>query len=327
MPQGSAANSLAAAAPAVRFERLLSLYAIVPACVLAILVDQTLLHGSLRAHLPRSPEAWVYFTVLFNFPHIVASHLIFADPEYLRRYWRHLVGAILVFVPLTFAIVALSFEALIIFAQVVTFFHLVTQQVGLTGAQLRTKDWSFPAWKAMGLVSGIAALLTITDASPFLVRTRGPMALVSLAALVPSTLLALRLTKLSMTQGGKRYLWANQSMFTLMSVFVLAGYPIFSALMLRWVHDLTALYVYGVHDTNRNRETRNNLVYRALSWSRLPVYVLGPVCAIFLAAIAERVLPPRWGIQVVYWLSGLHYYMEGVVWKSGTLHRASAAFR
>ncbi len=307
----------------VRFDRLLALYAIVPLCAALVAVDLALASGALRRVLPSHPDKLLFFTVFVNLPHIVASHLTVADAEYLPKYRTRILwfGAGLLVV--TGALKQLAPMVLGALAVLFTVFHICAQQVGLTGAQLRVGDRTFTAWKWITIASGVAAYVFAVDGTE---AVRRHFAVLGLALLVPSYLLAARLHRRSATAAGRRYLWANQAMFTAMIGLGLLGYPIFAALMPRVVHDLTAFYVYGVHDHNRNRAGAKNAFYKLAAALRVPTWIAGPAAGILIALAIERALPPETALVIVYTISAFHYYLEGVIWKRGSPHREHVAF-
>ena len=309
----------------VRFDRLLLLYAVVPLCVVVAMLDVFVLRRAIADRLPDHPDKLVYFTLLFNFPHIVASHLLFLDGAYVRAYWKVALLGLAGLAAITTVCVLIGSVAVFLFAMVVTHFHIIGQQVGLTGAQLRTTDWSFTAWRWLSqLTAGLILLSVLEQVGPF----RTPLAIASVVLLIPSTLVAARLSGRAATPSAKRYLWANQAMFYAMAICQWLSYPILTVLMPRIVHDVSAFYVYGVHDTNHNRGThRPNLLYRVTGSVGLPPALVGPLVAIGLAYAVDRLLAETLRLHVVYWVSGLHYYLEAIVWKTGTPHRRSVSFR
>jgi hypothetical protein len=71
---------------------LLGIYAIVPLCFLAMVLDRLFWGGSLFHVLPTSPESFFYFQLAFGTPHIIASAVILAaNTDYLRAFWVRLV--------------------------------------------------------------------------------------------------------------------------------------------------------------------------------------------------------------------------------------------
>jgi hypothetical protein len=311
----------------VRFDRLLSIYLVVPVAFALVLCDLFVFGGRLRRALPHHPDQIAFFTIFFNLPHIVASHLIFADRQYLVHYRRQLLGFSLGLAVVTPILYVLAQPVLVVAALLYTYFHVLSQQIGLTGAQLRTADRSFVAWKWTMILVGVGGYVCSIEPNVPGQKVRAWFALGALVLIVPSFFLAARLHRLAKSEGPRRYLWANQAMICGMLVFALIGYPFFAVLMARVVHDLTAFYVYGVHDHNRHAAgIRGNLLYRVSGALGIPTFVLGPVVAIGIAFVVMRLLPTMASLWTVYVLSAFHYYLEGVVWKRGTPHRAHASF-
>lgn len=328
MSVASSGAAIARSTAVVRFDRLLALYFIVPACFVAVLLDALVFHGALRRALPSHPDDIAFFTVLFNGPHIIASHLIFIDREYLAHYRKNLIGFGVVLTLVSIAVFGYSFRLGFFLSLLFTFWHIITQQVGLTGAQLRNSSPTFQAWKWMAIAMGVGAyVMTIGRGVPgFEVRT--PFGWIAAALAIPSTIAAILLHRRAPNAGARRYLWANQWMLLGMLAFSVTRYPFFAILMPRVVHDLTAFYVYLVHDHNRSADgPRRNLVYRAAASLGMPTWVFGPLLAIAIAYFVDRVLSRHGVFVVIYVLSAFHYYMEGVVWKRGTPHRVYVAFQ
>lgn len=313
---------------AVRFRVLLAPYLVVPLALGVVLLDRLALGGELAQRLPRMPDALPLFTVFFNFPHIVASFFPFADRAYLRAYGRRLAitGAVL------FALTALvhrvaEAEGIAILASLFTTYHLAAQQLGMAAMQLRVPGGLVRAWKAAMLATGMGAMLVVVDGSVVLGRAKGLLAIGCLAAVVPSLALTTALHRRTTRPEARPYLWANQALFATMAFTAVGGYPLVAWLAIRVVHDLSAFYVYGVHDENRHREGRPNLVHRALGKLGIAPRLGGPLLGVVVAFVLERLVPSRVTMHAVYWLSLLHYELEGVVWKGGTPHRRHTPFR
>jgi hypothetical protein len=321
----TAAGTAQSAAPAVvRFAGLLAFYGIVPASLLLVFVDHYGLDGALKLWLPNHPEQILYFTVLFNLPHVLASHVLYLDGEYLRAYRTKL----LLFGAAWALFMAFAGPAWLGAVGVIaTMYHVLAQQMGLAAPQVRTKSPVFRYWKWGCLLLGLSGYLAMLP-----VRGHQPPGPLTAAynyiaiALIPSTLyLSVRLHKLSATAVGRYYVWSNQVMVLGMYGCGILGYPMLTVLMPRVVHDLTALYVYGVHDDNRQRSANANVLYRALSFTGLSPRWLSPLVAVGLAALV-REMPTEYRAHLVYWVSGMHYTMESFAWRSGTLNRRSLGF-
>ena len=72
---------------------LLSVYVFLPLVLVFIFCDHFFFNGAGRHMLPRNPETLLWYTLLFNLPHIFTSFFSFADREYLAFYkWPLLFG-------------------------------------------------------------------------------------------------------------------------------------------------------------------------------------------------------------------------------------------
>jgi hypothetical protein len=311
----------------VSFRGLLGLYAVVPIVVGLVLVDHFLLRGALRSRMPRHPDSLPFFTLLFNVPHLLASHLILLDAEYLRHHGRFLLIGVVVLLPVTYGVAELGSVPFGIATVLVTYFHVFGQQIGLAGAQLRTSDWSFSAWRWSTQATGLAAMLSMSGpAFGITPRWHDDLVLGALVAGVASLAVAWRLAGRSATAGGRRALWANQAMLVVLLGCVVLRYTLFAVAMVRLVHDLSAFYVYVVHDRNRNRGEGRNLVLGPLMRFGVPTFIAGPLLAIVLAFWVQHLIDPITTVYAVYWISAIHYLMESVVWKTGSPHRKHVSF-
>jgi hypothetical protein len=299
----------------------------VPLVVLVVLLDQVVLHGALRQRMPRHPDDLPFFTLIFNVPHLIASHLILIDSGYLRHHGRFLLIGVAVLLLLTGGVALLGDIPFGIATVLVTYYHVFGQQIGLAGAQVRTADGSFAAWRWLTLGAGLSAMLSLFGprfgvtprVSSWLVVGAAASTLASMGA-------AWRLSGKSATAGGRRAVWAGQALLAVMLACVVFRYTIFAVAMVRIVHDLSAFYVYIVHDRNRNLGEGKNLILGPLLRLGVPTFLAGPLLAIVLAYWVQHSLGHTLSLHVVYWLSALHYLMESVVWKRGSPHREHVAF-
>jgi hypothetical protein len=100
------------------------------------------------------------------------------------------------------------------------------------------------------------------------------------------------------------------------------GYSVFVIMVPRFVHDITAFYIYAVHDHNRNLQARHNYIYRSFSF--LSPLILCPALAIVLSAVLG---PNTWFVAPLIIITLLHYYTESFIWRGDTPHRRQIAFQ
>jgi hypothetical protein len=303
---------------------LLSLYLLLPITLAVVAVDSMWLGGRLRDALPANPETLPIFTYVFVLPHIVSSSVILMDREYLKHFGRRLAIAGLVILVLAVGMVRGQYQALLYgLFNLYTIYHVVQQQFGITRMLCRYRRWEHYLWSGSGLL--LMSWAIIAHSVPTL-RTIAPSDWVMAVALLTSPLLlwaTARLNKHSSSRLGSYYLWANTALVGSTLLCYWTGYFFFMLLVPRLLHDFTAFSFYIVHDANRNQVTPHNRVFAVLRRTRIPLPFLTPLVSILLAApiTANTMHTP---IQVLFmFLTMLHYYTEGITWKSGSPHRAS----
>ncbi|WP_445366367.1 hypothetical protein ACH5Y9_13020 [Methylomonas sp. BW4-1] len=148
-PEQKSSNKLA-----VSFRFLLSLYAIVPLCLLVLWVDEFGFNFALRDMLPSSPTHFLLFQILFGTPHIVASNLLLVShQDYLQAFKSKLI-AMTLFIMVFFGIGSLfiPYRALYIITACWTVYHVLKQQHGIAKAACRLPGWAFylQLWLSVG---------------------------------------------------------------------------------------------------------------------------------------------------------------------------------
>lgn len=306
---------------AISFRLLLAIYGVIPIAALVLLVDALALNSRLRVSLPNSPYDWWIVVALFNYPHIFASQFSLVDREYLPQY-RRLLFAIPLVVLFALLLASLANPVGFLIFELITIYHVIFQQVGITRLMMGKVNASFNAWRWLFLSAfafGYAGL-ALEAKYLFFVMTVGPL-------LIPTTYLAYKVAQHSQTSIGKHYLWANQTMLLFGATCFSLGYPVFSVLIPRIIHDVTAFVFYIVHDTNRNRAQIKNSFYRFLSFVPISAGFMGPLFALNLNLLLQsstRLLSnPFFYIPITM----IHYHTERVIWRGQNIHRKSLAFR
>ncbi|WP_373188000.1 hypothetical protein [Halopseudomonas sp.] len=316
---------------------LLALYAIIPACLLAIILDALLLDGqAIHRYLPDRPEQWPFWTVIFGLPHIIASLLTMADREYLSFYRRSLFWPLLLFAAITsaghFGPQPVSYDLLLVILAFYTIYHVLAQQLGLTLMMMGTAPTrTFKFWKWTSILAGFAIYINVYG-QQFIpgsaIRVGGvALTIVELFTWIAALLcaaqlvLALRLAPTSRHRMGVWYLWSNVALIISALLINHLGYTLFVILIPRVIHDLTAYTVYITHDRNRNRHGPVNLFYRLTGFSRLSPLLLLPALSIAIAfVLSSQQHYPVISIAILT-MSFLHYYFEGFIWRGPNPHR------
>lgn len=303
---------------------LLGLHAVIPVCVVIATVDALALDRAVAQVLPTHPDQLAGFTLIFNLPHIIASEMLLLDREYRMKYGR-LALSVAAAMLLATATVPFFVSPRILFALLlaVTLVHVIGQQTGIAGmlAGLRG-TLGLRSWR-WGMTA--VALMVYAPWTPGVAVTAAEREILDVGVwigVVALTAIALVLHRRAKTTEGQAYLWSTHAVLVSLAGLSQAGYPCLALLVPRFVHDTTAWAFYLVHDTNRNRHERRNLVYRALGFTGLPVWLLGPFVAIGLAAMIQGSVPVIAAGVVVGVLSMVHYVLEAVTWRGAGLYRA-----
>ena len=306
---------------AISFRLLLAIYGVIPIAALVILVDALALNSRLRMSFPNSPYDWWIVFALFNYPHIFASQFSLFDREYVPKYRRLLLAIpLVILLGLLLALIGKPIGFLIF--ELFTIYHVILQQVGITRLMMGKVNNSFNLWKWFFLSAFALAYsgLVLKTNYLFFVVTVGPL-------LIPTTYLAYRIAKNSTSGIGKHYLWANQTMLLFVAGCYSVGYPVFSVLIPRAVHDISAFVFYIDHDANRNRVKIKNSLYRILSVVPISAGIMCPLFAVNINLLLQTFTRLLANPFVYIPLTMIHYHTERVIWRGQNIHRKSLAFR
>jgi hypothetical protein len=322
---------------------LLGIYAVLPLCVLAMFLDQLFWGGSLSRALPKNPQRYFLFQLLFGTPHIIASSVILAtNGEYFRAYrMRLFLLTLLILAFFGGGSLFIPNGVFLAVVGVVTVIHVLKQQVGVGKGLCRLPGRLYDTWGLTLVVLGSVLYYPLysdrelSAASADLLRG----VLWALAAL--SVVLTLFCHPRIKTTKGRLYLWANTLMVLLSAMFYARGYPFLAILGPRLVHDLTAFTFYVTHDVNRHGAEPRNVLYRAASRLGLGIFWVCPAVAVLLTYLIVRFadplvqfitapvlgysLPHSAGFLLAGYLGLLHYYTEAFTWRQGSPYRRHVA--
>ena len=342
-PASDGRDSRPAARVTISARFLLGIYAIVPLCLIAMVLDRLFFAESLFRALPTSPESFFYFQLVFGTPHIIASAVILAaNTDYLRAFWLRLVlFTILLLMFFGIGSLYIPYESFLAIVGAVTVLHVIKQQVGIGKGLCRRAGWVYDAWGWTMVVFGSILYYAVYTSHDLSGLTAAWIhgTLWTLAALV----LALTLVchPRIPTSMGRLYLWANAVMVLQSGLFYKQGYLFLAILGPRLVHDLTAFTFYVAHDVNRHGAQPQNLLYRLASKLGLGIFWVCPAIAVLLTYLIDRfadpvaqlVVTPVLGYNLPYaasflivgYLGMLHYYTEAFTWRQGSPYRQHVA--
>ena len=316
----------------VSFRFLLSLYAIVPLCVLVLWLDRFGFNHVLRDMLPSSPSHFLLFQLLFGTPHIIASSLLlFGHADYVNTFKNKLIGMTL-FIIAFFGIGSLfiPYRVLYLISACWTVYHVLKQQHGVAKAVCRLPNWAFYAQLWLSVSAGIFIYMGIflkNSLEPAQAEFVLQIATLLSAGLLVSTLIC---QKYVPSRFGLYFLWAN-SLLVLASWYVYSQqYYFLAILMPRLVHDITAYSFYVSHDVNRHGEAPQTALFRLTARWHVPAAVVLPALSFLLTYLLQAygddlvnwILETLFSTQVykavtlglIGYLALMHYYTEAFIW-------------
>lgn len=329
---------------AVSFRFLLSLYAIVPLCVLVQLLDRFCFGFALREMLPSSPSHFLLFQILFGTPHIIASNLLIGSHgDYLAAYKNKLIG-MTVFIIFFFGVGSLfiPYRVLYIITACWTVYHVLKQQHGVAKAVCRLPNWAFylQLWLSVGAGIFIYMGIFLKDS----LTTEQADWVLGVASILTAALLVSTVAcqKYVPNRFGQYFLWAN-TLLVFSSWYVYSQqYYFLAILMPRLVHDITAYSFYVSHDVNRHGKDAENGLYRFASACHLPVPVVLPLLSFLLTYLLQAygddlvnlIMQTLFSTQIykavtlglLGYLALMHYYTEAFVWSAGSPLRRYISF-
>ena len=340
------ANSLTAdnQQVAVSFRLLLSLYAIIPLCLLLQLFDSWFWQGFLQQSLPSSPKQFLVFQLIFGTPHIIASSmLLVSNTDYLKFYQSKLIF-MTVAIAIVFGLGSLfiPYQVFYVIVAAWTVYHVLKQQLGVGRGLCRMPDWAFYLLLWLSVTAGLAVYIGIFLKNSLDVQQLYWIKLIAgglCTGLVGAALICQRYAK---TPLGKWFLWSN--IFLVLGSFYLfiQQYYFFAILVPRLVHDATAYIFYVAHDYNKHHLQPKNFMYRYAARCHLPLFIVLPACSFLLAFVLQSygdnainvVTEFFFGVEIrkaitlglLGYLALMHYYTEAFTWKQGSPYRPFIAF-
>lgn len=318
----------------VSFRLLLSFYAIVPVCLLAVLIDRLGFDSAFREWLPSSPTHYLLFQVFFGTPHIIASSLLLVThTEYLRCFKTKLIGMSL-FIMVFFGIGSLfiPYRVLYVISACWTVYHVLKQQLGVAKAVCRLPSWSFylQLWLSVGAGSFIYLGVFLNQSlSEVQLQWVYWLASALTAALL---LVTVRLQREVVSSMGRMFLWANTSLVAASWVVYSEEYYFLAILMPRLVHDITAYCFYVTHDVNRHARQADNRLFRLTNACQIPPALVLPVLSFILTYLLQAYgndlvnfiaqtlfateIHKAVTLGLIGYLALMHYYTEAFVWSA-----------
>jgi hypothetical protein len=329
---------------AVSFRFLLSLYAIVPLCLLLQLFDQFGFDYRLREMLPSSPSHFLLFQILFGTPHIIASNLLIGShADYLASFKRKIIG-MTIFIIAFFGIGSLfiPYRVLYVITACWTVYHVLKQQHGIAKAVCRLPNRAFYIQLWLSVSAGIFIYMGIFLKDSLTAEQADEVlwvASILTVALLVSTVI---FQKYVPSRFGQCFLWANTLLVAGSWYLYGQHYYFLAILMPRLVHDITAYSFYVSHDVNRHGKQAQNSLHRLASICGLPAAVVLPLLSFLLTYLLQAygddlvnlIMQTLFATQIykavtlglLGYLALMHYYTEAFVWSAGSPLRRYISF-
>jgi hypothetical protein len=134
-------------------------YCLMFVAVIIVIMDAALLGGLLKKTLPTFPDHFFLYWIVFNYPHIMASHIVIFNSDYVSRYKHKIMLGIAGSIALAVAIpLAFGYTILLLVYGILTVNHVLGQQAGLARIGLNRPGWEYLIWKYSGLIVANIAL-------------------------------------------------------------------------------------------------------------------------------------------------------------------------
>jgi hypothetical protein len=304
---------------------LLWIYAVIPAVLWFLLVDYLFTDMRMARGMQVTDQFVLVIGALLQAPHNFASLLTFLDREYLREYGRKLlacavVGVLSLSIPWFLGEVVFAF-----FLLTYTFYHQSAQQAGIAALIAQNKSRLHEAWRWMSLTILVVGLVALAvKNNPEAVFTPAFEQLVlGLSGLFLGTfvLISVLVARRSKTRIGMAYIGATSLMMLVYIGLYVVNLPVLMLFIPVFVHDITAFAFYINHNANRNRVVKHNWVSRIRNVVPMPEILLTPLAGLLCGAVFLLGLDTSFYIYLATLLNVMHFYIEGIMWKGGSLHR------
>ncbi len=311
----------------ITWRSLLSVYAIIPILTLIMVSDFYFFKGFVRNTIPSDPDDWVAFRLFFVLPHIFVGNFLMLDKGYIDhykagRYVLVILFSLFLYPLMKFTIGSIYFWMLF---DIWTIWHGCAQQIGLNRMLVRQKRNLYKVW------TGAYFFVLLVVFSQIYVNVE----LFKLDGLsrIFLVVLSLVLFGVSFMFSSKDIRWslpmslANGSLPAFSCLALSLNYPLFAIISFRVIHDITALYIYWVHDLNRNSDTHNNWVHRVFEFLPIPSSFRIIFVSFALAAFVSIYEDDYWAVQyIAISFSLFHYVVETFVWRRESIHRQYVPF-
>lgn len=309
----------------------LGIFAIIPAVFIFIGFDYVFMDMRLSDAVWVNKNTFVMVSVLLQTPHFVASIFTFMDREYLSAYKTRLFSFCTFMLAVFLLAWLLSWVTIMLLIISYNFYHYSSQQAGVTALLTHNKSRTHEIWKwasCLILMAGLFGAAIMTGPEQVTLGSyRNAFYAVGIIFFTGFVGISILLAAQSKTSIGKAYIAANTFMLIAYFGFYLCNLWFYMLIIPIFVHSTTAFLFYINHNTNRNATRNINLLSRIRNIIPVPEYILTPLAGILCSAMF---IPFATENPYYIYATGLanvvHFYIEAIMWKKGTPHRAHLHF-
>lgn len=277
--------------------------------------------------LKGSPEEFVFWAVVFNFPHIVSSFIVTIDKDYVGQVKVKSFGPVLFIIAssMVLYIGSLQSEFRVVFGYLIvglyaifTTHHVLSQQFGISCLILKQRPVFFNVIKAISLIASILLYVKLFLSKEYTIVVYFDYFLIGIFFLLLA-FLAVDYTKYN-NRIGRFHYCLNIVMMLVLIVFSHFEWVLALLVVPRFVHDISAFLIYINHDQNKNQRIVTNYVYSILPAKKVSFWVITPLIGILVANFLEMIFLNY--LLLLFMICDFsHYYLESRMWKKGSVFR------
>jgi hypothetical protein len=194
-------------------------------------------------------------------------------------------------------------------------YHVGWQQIGMCRKYIKNNN-QYRVWSTSAIITIVTLALSVGGESLLVV----PHGLYTfLQTIGKLSLFVFIISSIPLWKCGE-YFFTTFLIFALASISILSGYFIIGILMIRFIHDISAFAIYIQHDIAYSKKKNLNYLYRACAIQPKHIIFFLPIFSIVISFLLQQ--PNNIIITIlIVEFSLMHYYLEAIVWKRGTLHR------
>ena len=301
---------------------LLHLYLIIPLSFVIIGVDVFFLNGRLKDSAVFSLNSGYVSFAFLSFIHIVASFFVVLDSEVIRYYKNKFLCAS--FFISTFIILVQYFsftKTFFIVAIVANLLHFVGQQLGVSHFFLKKKPKVFIFWYLSAVLFSLCLYFGLFAPRVDVLFPYRNLLLVSAKFIFCAFLCTCYFVAKGSDFKGWLYILGNVFFIASFTLFFKWGYPFFSFIIARILHDVTAFWFYINHGQNKSQNSNKNFMYSLWLKFSLPISISYIVFSVLIAFLITKFRANMIVFNIFMIMTLFHYYVEGFLWKGGAPER------